>query len=317
MVLILGTVRVPRHNRGKRPHESLDPICADLFADRDLRACAQVLDVTDYPQGLVRAAATAPACPWMYTGGLESHPRLVARISQSRPLWGNGPEVLRRIRDPWHVRQLLEDAGLPVLRVWPRRIAPPPADGRWIQKPCRGAAGRGIRIWSDSAIQNVSLNEAHYFQERKIGLPVSALFLAAPAGIALLGITRQLVGLADVHAPPFAWCGTITPIQLPEETVAVIRKIGELLGEQLGLRGLFGCDFLVDERLAWLTEVNPRYPASTELLEQTLQIPLLDWHRRACASFLNGSHAFAMPWERGLHGLSQGRNTTSAHPSWA
>jgi hypothetical protein len=69
----------------------LHPICADLFADLDLRGCAQVLEVADYPRGLVAAAASAPACPWMYTGGLENQPGIVARISKSRPFqitWG-------------------------------------------------------------------------------------------------------------------------------------------------------------------------------------------------------------------------------------
>jgi predicted ATP-grasp superfamily ATP-dependent carboligase len=50
------------------------------------------------------------------------------------------------------------------------------------------------------------------------------------------------------------------------------------------LRGLFGCDFLIGQRdgVPWLTEVNPRYPASTELVEHLSAVPLLDWHRRAC-----------------------------------
>ena len=34
----------------------LRPICADLFADLDLRDCARVLDVDDYPHGLAAAA---------------------------------------------------------------------------------------------------------------------------------------------------------------------------------------------------------------------------------------------------------------------
>lgn len=297
-ILILGaSTRAAAHSAIRA---GLSPICGDLFADCDLRACARVLDVVDYPHGLIKAAVTAPADPWMYTGGLENHPRLVARISQSRPLWGNGADVLRRIRDPWHVEQLLQEAGFPTLRIWPPQYAPPFPDGRWVQKPRRGAAGRGICVWDGPGSRQGGLREPHYFQERKAGSPVSALFLAAPQGTVLLGMTRQLVGLAQVHAPPFAWCGTITPISLPDDTTTIIRKIGELLGDQFGLQGLFGCDFLVDQEQAWLTEVNPRYPASTELVEQALGVPLLDWHRRACESFLDAEHRFEMlpQWNR-------------------
>ncbi len=273
----------------------LRPICADLFADLDLRACARVLEVAEYPRGLVAAAAAAPCGPWMYTGGLENHPGLVARISRSRPLWGNGPDVLRRIRDPWHVQEILLPMDLPALRVWPEHDAPPPADGRWMLKPRHGAAGRGIRVWEGRGADCAALTEAGYFQERRAGVPVSALYLATPQHTHLLGTTRQLVGLEEVHAPSFAWCGTITPVRFPDHIIATIRRIGECLGLQGGLRGLFGCDFLVDDEHPWLTEVNPRYPASTELLEHALRVPILDWHRQACEGFLESSRTFALP----------------------
>jgi len=263
-----------------------------MFADCDLVACARVLEVADYPHGLAAAAAAAPPGPWMYTGGLENHPRIVETISRSRPLWGNGGDALRRIRDPWHVAGLLADHGLPACRVWPRDAAPPAADGKWMLKPLRGAAGRGIRIWEDGEPDRTTLKEPHCFQERRIGVSISALFLALPHQSSLLGITRQLVGLPDVHAPPFAWCGTITPVLVPTEIVEMVARIGDVLARQTGLRGLFGCDFLVDDGKSWLTEVNPRYPASTELVERVLRAPLLDWHRRACESFGDSGRPF-------------------------
>jgi len=50
--------------------------------------------------------------------------------------------------------------------------------------------------------------------------------------------------------PPFAWCGTITPLELPVETAAMITQIGDVLAQRAGLRGLFGCDFIVRPRQA-------------------------------------------------------------------
>jgi predicted ATP-grasp superfamily ATP-dependent carboligase len=111
----------------------------------------------------------------------------------------------------------------------------------------------------------------------------------------MLGLARQLVGLPEAHAPPFAWCGTITPVQLPGEIVEMIRYVGQHLGRVAGLQGLFGCDYLVDDAGAWLTEVNPRYPASTELVERVLKAPLFDWHRRACESFGGGPSFVVSP----------------------
>jgi predicted ATP-grasp superfamily ATP-dependent carboligase len=257
-----------------------------MFADLDLRACASVLESVDYPDGLITAAAAVSCRPWIYTGGLENHPALIREISKTHVLWGNDPPVLAKIRNPWRVAGVLAEAGLPALRVVPREESPPPADGTWMQKPLRGAAGRGIEIWNQDCNLRPTLREAHYFQELRAGIPISALFVAAPGRTLLIGVTQQMVGLAAIHAPQFAWCGTITPVTVAPEIRELIERIASALASWAGLRGLFGCDFLVDETgLPWLTEVNPRYPASTELLENHLGIPLLDWHRRACEAF--------------------------------
>lgn len=280
-VLILGASTRAAAQSALRA--GLAPICGDMFSDCDLASCARILEVADYPQGLVAAAAAAPPAPWMYTGGLENHPRIVEQISNSRPLWGNNGDVLQCIRDPWHVSELLSARELPACRIWTRGRTPPAPDGNWMLKPVRGAAGRGIRVWDDRGTESATLHEPHYFQERRAGVFVSALFLAFPGRTVLLGIARQLVGLREVHAPEFAWCGTIAPVELPEQTVDTIAWIGDVLARETGLRGLFGCDFIVDQGVPWLTEVNPRYPGSTEIIERVLHVPLLDWHRRACA----------------------------------
>ncbi len=311
-LLILGaSTRAAAHSAIRA---GLAPVCADLFADCDLRDCAEVLEVADYPFGLVAAARGAPPGPWMYTGGIENHPALVSRISQSRLLWGNRPDVLRRARDPWSIQRLLLDAGLPVLRIWPRQATPPAIDGQWMLKPVRGAAGRGIRSWDHHAITSAALHERHYFQECVVGISVSAVFIAFPQETILLGITRQLVGMPEVHAPPFAWCGTITPINLPPPIIATMNAVGRHLGSVLGLSGLFGCDFLVDRETAWLTEVNPRYPAAAELVESSQQIPILDWHRRACEGFLDSSRRFAPPAGDLVKALPRGVAKSVARP---
>src|SRR5205085_832839 len=93
---------------------------------------------------------------------------------------------------------------------------------------------------------------------------------------------EQMIGRGELHAAPFQYCGSLVPYPVPAESLNCIRRIGEVLGEGSGARGLFGCDFLFDGNVPWLTEVNPRYPASAELFEFLYRIPLLDWHRRAC-----------------------------------
>ena len=111
------------------------PSCVDLFADRDLAAIcpAARLAPRDYPDGLARLAAEAPASPWMYTGALENHPELVDRIAAVATALGQRRLDLCAVRDPIAVAESL---GL-------RRAAVPEGPPR-VPRACR-ATGAG---WS-------------------------------------------------------------------------------------------------------------------------------------------------------------------------
>ena len=78
----------------------LAPVAVDLFADADLRALCPAERVTSYPRGLAEWLADAPAGAWLYTGGLENHPVLVA--SMARPgIWSRYQlESSRTLRMP-------------------------------------------------------------------------------------------------------------------------------------------------------------------------------------------------------------------------
>lgn len=261
------------------------PICADLYIDEDLRAVAAVQALRNYPAELPELARRLPPGPWMYTGALENHPRIVAEISRSRPLWGNPSEVLALVRNPFWIHEQLAAAHLPTLAV--RSATDPPSrDGQWMVKPFRSAAGRKIAGWKQSAANAVEFGEPFFFQKKAHGAPISALFLAAAGKTWLIGIARQFVGMRSLAAPPYAYCGSLGPIELSAEVVGQVERTGRTLAESAGLRGLFGGDFLFDSETAWLTEINPRYTASVEVFEHAYNVPLLEWHRRACLSYL-------------------------------
>ncbi len=264
----------------------LQPVGCDLFADEDLRSVADVLPLERYPHGLVAAAELAPAGPWMYTGALENYPDVVARISRARPLLGNAAAALELVRDPFHVRDILQSAELPYCNV--RSFDDSPfADGRWLLKPIHSAGGARIQTWAEMANQKSTneIDEDYYFQEWAEGTPMSAVFLAAPDATWLVGMSRQLIGSESAVAGPFAYCGSIGPVSLADLPQSRIEHIGRVIAEKCGLRGLFGIDFMFDGKDPWLTEVNPRYTASVEVLELALDIPLLGWHCQVCASF--------------------------------
>jgi predicted ATP-grasp superfamily ATP-dependent carboligase len=262
----------------------LQPVCADLFADDDLREIADVLPLQTFPRDLLPAARQVPGVPWMYTGALENQPGLVGEISDGRELWGNPPEVLAIVRDPRKIQDVLAAAGIAHPAVC-SDTSPPPADGRWLVKPLNGSGGRAIHLWNKPAAAATTLDEPHYFQQRVHGIPFSALFVASRERTHLVGITRQLVGRRMLNAPEYGYCGSWGPLCLESNLTVQIRHLGQVLAEQCGLRGLWGCDLIWDEKRVQPIEINPRYTASVEVFERAGDIPLLDWHRRACRSF--------------------------------
>jgi hypothetical protein len=78
----------------------LEPYAIDCFADRDLAAVCPAVRIDRYPHDFEPALARAPHAPWIYTGGLENHPRLVERLARLRPLLGNAGRGLQEARQP-------------------------------------------------------------------------------------------------------------------------------------------------------------------------------------------------------------------------
>ena len=271
-----------------------EPICGDLFADADLRAFATVLDVPHYPHGLAAAAQKLPPLPWIYSGALENSPAEIDRLSERHTLWGNSSASLQHCRNPWFCRDILGQAGLPALALL-SSSSPPPRDGSWLIKPLRSAAGRGIAVWNS---QTPTLAEPHYFQQLASGTSIAAAFVATSGSAELLGVSEQIIGCPRLDAPLFGYCGSIFPWPALQPSVEeLIRRIGQVIGRECGLRGLFGVDLISDGETAWLTEVNPRYTASMELIEHDRQLPLLDWHRRACAGISTSISQAHLPVE--------------------
>lgn len=266
------------------------PLCADCFVDDDLQEVADVLPLDDYPDGLLATVANSPPLPWIYTGALENRPTLIEKLASLRLLWGNPADVLCAVRNPFWLFETLKTARLPALAVR-ESDAPPPAEGRWLLKPLAGAAGRGIQIWQPGALPVEQIGEPCYFQERRFGKPISALFLATRNGAVLIGISEQLIGLPALSAGPFAYCGSIGPMPLAEPTRRQIAQTGAAVATAFELRGLFGIDLLLDQGtgVAWPTEVNPRYTASVEVYEWVAGLPLLKWHILACQAYESSS----------------------------
>jgi predicted ATP-grasp superfamily ATP-dependent carboligase len=242
----------------------------DLFADTDLRRLCPARQLSGrYPQAFLDAIASEGPGPWMYTGGLENWPRLVGQLARHGPLWGNDAVVLRQVRDPWNIRRILQENGLPAPRL--EREPPLRPTGRWLVKPLRGAGGNGVRF---AEAPTGRPGGPVYYQDYISGGPVAAIFIGDGRAARLLGVTRQLVGEPWLAAAPFHYCGSIGPLNCEP----AVEQVGEAVAAGCRLRGLFGVDGILCEGKFWTVEVNPRYTASIEVLEYATGLQALHHH---------------------------------------
>jgi predicted ATP-grasp superfamily ATP-dependent carboligase len=259
----------------------LQPWCADLFADADLRARCPTIRVPAgvYPRGFRRLVDRELPGPWMYTGALENWPLLVEEMARRRPLWGNDASAVLHSREPWYVASLLRNAGLPcpAVRLGVSQLS---REHRWLLKPIAGGGGAGIRF-RDPATGPQPIRRPAYYQAYVEGVPCSALYVEDGRQARLLGATRQLVGEPWLHAGPFRYCGSLGPLRPDRPLRQALERVGDVLASGCLLRGLFGVDFILRDGLPWPVEVNPRYTASVEVLEHTAGVPALALHRRA------------------------------------
>lgn len=249
-----------------------DPVVVDVFADADTKRLAEARQCPPaaYPRGLLRYTRGPRHAPLMYTGGLENHPDLIARLCRSRALYGNGPEALRLVRDPVALAAACRARGLPFAEArCPAEGLP--KTGRWLRKPRAGSGGVGIRV-ADTA--DVTADASAVFQRFVPGRRMSAVFVSRHRECELVGVTEQLVGERWTHARPFGYAGSLGPVEPPPGLL----RLGCAITDWADLRGIWGLDFILRNGSPVPIEVNPRYPASVEVIELACGVALLDRH---------------------------------------
>jgi predicted ATP-grasp superfamily ATP-dependent carboligase len=261
------------------------PWCADLFADVDLRQRVPAMQLPGgYPDGFLDLIDVELPGPWMYTGGLENRPFLVAKMARRRPLLGNDQAALLSARSPFTVAQVLQRARLHGPAVWGPGDRFPPRGHHWLVKPLAGSGGAGIRFLDDEAVERTVRPDRCYLQEYVEGESRSAVFLGDGRAARLLGVTRQLVGKAWLNAAAFHYCGSVGPLPLTTSEQASLERLGSAIASGCGLRGLFGIDGIWRRGVLWPVEVNPRYTASVEVLEYATGLKTLALHGQVFAN---------------------------------
>jgi len=261
------------------------PLTIDLFADRDTRACAaralRVAPADDYalPRAPLLAAVKSitrcyPAPLSMIFGsGFERAPELLETIAPHVRLLGCDAGVLRQISDmPALARSFAGDAAL---RFPPTTRGASPAPIGWLVKQDAQCGGLHVR----EASRGDAAAAGRYFQRYVDGPVWSALFLAAGGRCVHWGTARHLRTWPAQQAP-FAWQGALNTSSVPFAS-GVLERCGQRIADALGLRGVFGIDFVPCDGIPVVLDINPRLTASLDVYPD--RGALVAAHVAACA----------------------------------
>jgi predicted ATP-grasp superfamily ATP-dependent carboligase len=156
-------------------------------------------------------------------------------------------------------------------------------DRRWLIKPVLSGGGHGIAYWQEGQLPGSQC----MLQEFIPGKPCSASFVANGRECIVLGISEQFIGMRQFGSEGFRYCGNLLP--LPEaldldtgkKIFEQVRRLAVYLTQKYGLVGVNGIDFILNGDQVLLTEVNPRYSASMELIERAYGLPIFSIHAQA------------------------------------
>jgi len=260
----------------------LQPLVADFFADADTQSLAHACrKLDDLARGfrwasLRRAlealaeAASSPVLGLAYGAGFEDRPALLAKIAERWPLLGNDAATVARVKAPDSFFAALDRLHIP----HPKTATARPARGEdWLTKSRGGAGGSHIvpsRLGKDGPDV--------YYQERVAGRAVSALFVADGARARVLGFSEQWAA----PSPRSLWRygGAVRPAALALGVARQMTSAVERAAEALAIKGLASADFMVNEGLALLLEINPRPGATLDIFDSDSK-PLLRLHLNA------------------------------------
>ena len=263
------------------------PLVTDFFGDQDTLnvAHAHVRLDGDLARGieeeaLVRALETLSEqrqpLGIVCGTGFEDRTQLLQRLAQRWRLFGNGAEIVAKVKNPEVLSSICADFGIPFPEL---SLSRPRAAADWLAKRKGGAGGTHVK----PARQSSAIGGEIYYQRKVTGTPVAALFLADGERAAVLGFSAQWS--LPTPRQPYRYGGAVRPATLAPRTADLLSAAVHRLAAVMSLVGLNSADFLVDGERFWLLEINPRPGATLDIFEPP-EGSLFALHMAACAGKL-------------------------------
>lgn len=289
------------------------------------------------PEDLENATSTVPASvPLIWCGGFENSIDIIERVRRHRPVFGAASASVQLVRNPRTLSDWCHSADIRFPQTYclddrrddertPARIVGVHSskesaeairstdtghhqllENQWLVKSLKSAGGLGVSIWESSVTDFLETSRSDcYLQQQIPGQPFSAVFRADHEGTVLVGCSLLFSGWECAGAPPFHYSGNYGPVSLPKEAAQKVIRAGRMIAERSGLRGVFGIDFVLQDTVPWLIEVNPRLTASHEIFD----------HAFGCCLFLDHLRCFTADMEspvelkRKISGMAELRST--------
>ena len=244
----------------------------------------------------------------VYGAGPENHGQALNFWEERGLLLGNGCEALASVRNPYLLRDVLENAGFKMPNFFGtdefQAVKP---QGSWLLKPVFRGGGHGIIKLSEGGepekvISLLKEPERYIVQENVDGVPASMTFLSDGASALTVGFSRQLISEGG-EDDPFRYDGNIVPFADPGSDLwNKMTCLSSVLTKSFGLRGINTLDFILSRGGVWVLELNPRWSGSSEVIEAWLGKRLFREHVNACKGELPDS----AEWEEMLGKLPKG-----------
>ncbi|HTH61166.1 MAG TPA: ATP-grasp domain-containing protein [Paraburkholderia sp.] len=243
----------------------------DRFGDRDTRDASLCwfdiggaglsIDRERPLEALTRVARLPNLIGWIGVGGVEPFVEELASTRGLPPYIGNPPQACAAVREPRRFFAMLDELGIPHPAIG--ETAPASPEG-WLYKRADGCGGVHVREAASAlAAGDASTDDGlGYFQQRRPGRAMSALFVGAGGSARVIGFSEQTsLAWGDM---PFIHTGAIGPIDPPPRVVDQVSEAIRAIVSRTGLVGVNSFDFLLDDdsQTFELLEVNAR-PSST------------------------------------------------------
>ena len=226
-------------------------------------------------------------------GGLENHPAIIQALTPLVKILGPNALQHDRLSDSVEILARLGKHGFQVPES-SYRLGSMVRPGEWLKKSFQSSGGLGIQFATEGDVGLESTT--HYYQKKMAGEDFSGVFVSVRqetgrSKTALLGWTRQLIGGRWCAAGEFRYCGSIGPLGLDPYLQTKVEEIGRSVGQEYGIIGVWGIDFLVDGKEAIPVDFNIRLTASMEIFDfekdESPSQGMIELHFLACQGHLD------------------------------